>query len=261
MCFIKSSSNCYLSSYPSGVKKYGQQCPLARALDVIGERWSLLVVRELLLGPRRYTDLLDGLPGIPTNLLASRLKGLQAAGIVARRALPRPAAIAVYELTEIGRALRPALAELRAWGQRYGPEPDEGDAIQPAWVLLSGSGRPTGLPAGRTVELRIDTESFQLSTEGSLLTVTGGPAPVPDATITMSAETLYRLMTGETTVAPTLRQATVDGDPDTARLAIDTLHGGLTETPEVIAIPDETPASAPDQTRVPRRIKDESAMT
>jgi DNA-binding HxlR family transcriptional regulator len=210
------------------VKRYGQQCPLARALDVIGERWSLLVVRELLLGPRRYTDLLDGLPGVPTNLLASRLRELQAAGIIARRVLSRPTVVAVYELTEAGRALRPALAELRAWGQQYGSEPDDADTVRPAWVLLSASGRPTGLPAGRTVELRVGTESFQLGTDGSRLTVTGGPARGPDATITMPPEMLYRLMAGEAAVAPTIRQATVNGDPGTARLAIDTLKGVLT---------------------------------
>jgi DNA-binding HxlR family transcriptional regulator len=209
------------------VKRYGQQCPLARALDVVGERWSMLVVRELLLGPRRYTDLLDGLPGVPTNLLAGRLRELQAAGVVAKRVLPRPGAVTVYELTEAGRALRPALAELRAWGRHYGPAPDEADAVRPAWVLLSAGGRPTALPDGRTVELRIGAESFHLGADGSRLTVRGGPAPAPDATVTMPAAALYRLMAARATPTRTARESTVDGDAGAARFALDTLHGAL----------------------------------
>lgn len=211
------------------VKRYGQQCPLARALDVVGERWSMLVVRELLLGPRRYTDLLGNLPGVPTNLLAGRLKELQAAGVVARRVLPRPAAVTVYELTEAGRALRPVLAELRAWGQQYGSAPAEADAVRPAWVLLSAAGRPTALPDDQTCELRIGTESFHLGADGSRITIQGGPAPAPDATITMPPDTLYRLTVARTTPTRAARQSTVDGDADVARLTLDTLHGVLAD--------------------------------
>jgi DNA-binding HxlR family transcriptional regulator len=209
------------------VKRYGQQCPLARALDVVGERWSMLVVRELLLGPRRYTDLVDGLPGVPTNLLAGRLRELRAAGVVTRRVLPRPSAVTVYELTEAGHALRPALAELRAWGGQYGPTPAETDAVRPAWVLLSARGRPTALPDGRTCELRIDAESFQLGADGSRLTIRSGPAPAPDTTITMPPGTLYRLVAARATPTRTARESTVDGDAGIGRLVLDTLHGIL----------------------------------
>src|SRR3712207_6674695 len=97
-------------------RSYDQFCALAKALDVLGERWTLLVVRELLLGPKRYSDLLEGLPGIGTNLLATRLKTLEANGLVARRRLPAPAASTVYELTDRGRGLEPALYELMRWG-------------------------------------------------------------------------------------------------------------------------------------------------
>src|SRR3712207_3261653 len=97
-------------------RSYDQFCGLAKALDVLGERWTLLVVRELLLGPKRYSDLLEGLPGIGTNLLAARLKALEASGLVGRRRLPPPAASNVYELTERGRALEPAIFELIRWG-------------------------------------------------------------------------------------------------------------------------------------------------
>src|SRR5664279_1887637 len=110
------------------VKRYGQLCPLARALDVVGERWSLLVVRELALGPRRYSDLLNGLPGVPSNLLATRLRDLQDAGVIIKRTLPPPTVVTVYELTEAGHALRPVLGALREWGRRYGSAPADPDA-------------------------------------------------------------------------------------------------------------------------------------
>jgi DNA-binding HxlR family transcriptional regulator len=209
------------------VKRYGQRCALARALDVVGERWSLLVVRELTIGPRRYRDLLDGLPGVPTNLLATRLRDLQVAGLVAKRVLPPPTAVTVYELTEAGRALGPALAELREWGARYGSPVHDDDVAQPGWALMSASARPTALPEGRICELRVGPEVFQLSTEHAGLTVRGGQPGRPDSVITLSADTLYRLMAGGLTAAAARRQSTIDGDPAAARHLLDSLHGAL----------------------------------
>src|SRR6202023_3815405 len=98
------------------MKRYGQACAIARALDVLGERWSLLLVRELTLGPRRYRDLATGLPGIPSNVLAARLKDLQAAGVVTRHTLPAPTDVTVHELTDAGRGQRPTLRALLDWG-------------------------------------------------------------------------------------------------------------------------------------------------
>jgi DNA-binding HxlR family transcriptional regulator len=209
------------------VKRYGQRCSLARALDLVGERWSLLVVRELTLGPRRYRDLLDGLPGVPTNLLATRLKDLQAAGIVTKRVLAPPTVVTVYELTEAGRALTPALTELREWGARYGSPLRDDDVAQPGWALMSASSRPTALPEGRVCELRVGAEIFQLSNERAGLTVRGGQPGRADSVITLSAETLYRLLAGSLTAAAARRQATIDGDPDPASRLLDTLHGAL----------------------------------
>ena len=130
------------------MKRYGQRCPAAIALDVIGERWTPLIVRELMLGPKRFTDLADGLPGIGTNILTNRLAGLQDHGVVERRTLPRPTPVTVYELTDAGRALAPVLRELRAWGARYGPAPQPGDAVRPAWVVQSAAGRNPRLGPG-----------------------------------------------------------------------------------------------------------------
>ena len=107
-------------------RSYGQVCSVARALDVLGERWTLLVVRELLLGPKRFKDLLAVLPAMGSNRLGDRLKTLQAAGVVARRTLPPPAGVNVYELTESGQQLRPAIYCLGAWGSQL-PVPDSID--------------------------------------------------------------------------------------------------------------------------------------
>ncbi len=119
-----------------GTKEYGQYCPMALALERLGERWTLLIVRDLLAGPRRYSDLQTGLPGIGTNILASRLKGLVEMGLVEKRELPPPAASTVYELTAAGRGLGPTLIELGRWGMQFLPEQDF-DPAQIAEALRS----------------------------------------------------------------------------------------------------------------------------
>ena len=213
------------------MKRYGQACAIARALDVVGERWSLLLVRELTFGPRRYRDLATGLPGIPSNVLAARLKDLQAAGVVTRRTLPAPTDVTVYELTDAGRALQPALNELLDWGRRYGPRVSPDDAVQPGWALLNGAGRPAALPGGQTCELRVGPESFYLSSDAGQLTFRRGPAPDGDALVTMPADTLYSLLTGQTTVTDAVRHSTVDGDTQIARRALEPLAAAALTKP------------------------------
>ena len=115
-------------------KRYDQYCPVAHALDLVGERWTLLIVRELMHGPRRYTDLVEHLPGIGTNILAARLRDLEGCGIVARRQLPPPAASKVYELTDYGRELKAALRELALWGARSLGPPAAEDELFPGWL-------------------------------------------------------------------------------------------------------------------------------
>src|SRR6266576_1022491 len=167
----------------ASMKHYEQACAIARALDIVGDRWSLLLVRELTLGPRRYRDLAAGLPGIPSNVL-----------------------------TGAGRALQPALTELLHWGLRYAPGPSQDAAAQPGWGLLAAAGRPTALPAGQTCELRVGPEFFYLGSDAGTLTVRRGPAPDGDAVVTMPAGTLYSLLTGQTTVTGAVRHSTVDVD-------------------------------------------------
>jgi len=213
------------------MKHYGQACAIARALDVIGDRWSLLLVRELVLGPRRYRDLATGLPGIPSNVLAARLKDLQADGVITRRTLPAPTDVTLYELTDAGRALQPALKELLDWGLRYGPAPSQDDAGQPSWALLTAAGRPTALPDGQTCELRVGPEFFYLSSDAGKLTVRRGPAPDGDAVVTMSVDILYSLLTGQTTVADALQHSAVEGDTETARRAMEPLASAALAKP------------------------------
>jgi len=120
-------------------RSYDQYCPIARALDTVGERWALLIVRELLEGPRRYTDLHADLPGVSTDVLAGRLKDMERDGLVTRRRLPPPGAAYVYELTGQGRELRPVLDALGVWGAPLLGEPRPTDAIREHW----GASAPT----------------------------------------------------------------------------------------------------------------------
>ena len=205
------------------MKRYGQACAIARSLDVIGERWNLLLVRELSLGPLRHRDLAAGVPGIPSNVLAARLKDLQAAGVVAKRTLPAPADVTVYELTDAGRALQPALKELFDWGWSYAPAPDPDDAVQPGWALLSVAGRRSPLPEGRTCELRIGPDAFHLGSEAGKVTVSRGSAPSADVVVAVSADTFYGLMAGQVPVAGALERAEVEGEAGIARHVLDML--------------------------------------
>src|SRR5213079_2841307 len=119
--------------------RYQQFCGLARALDVAGDRWTLLIVRELVLGPRRFTDLIEGLPGVSRNLLAERLRALERDGIVTRQELPPPAARQVYELTDDGRDLAAAMAPLIAWGARRMSDRASMDTFHPRWAAIGMS--------------------------------------------------------------------------------------------------------------------------
>jgi DNA-binding HxlR family transcriptional regulator len=136
-------------------RSYRQFCGLAKALDIVGERWTLLIVRNLLLGPRRYSDLLDELPGVTTNLLAKRLQELEAAGLVEKERLPPPVPAVLYRLTADGAALEPAIMELARWGGRYLDRPRAGDTVNVGWGLLSMKRRYRG---GRTLTVGIEVD-------------------------------------------------------------------------------------------------------
>ena len=176
------------------MKRYDQYCPIACSLGLIGERWTLLVVRELMHGPKRYTDLVDGLHGIGTNILAARLKALEAAGLVERRKLPPPAASNVYELTPTGQGLRPVLHELARFGARLmGPPPLE--ALDPGWLVdaLDLALSPIS-PVGR-LAFRIGDE------EASLVDGVARPGLVddPDVFVESDAIGFYHLVVNRQT--------------------------------------------------------------
>jgi DNA-binding HxlR family transcriptional regulator len=117
------------------MRSYGQYCTIARALDVVGERWTLLIVRELLFqGPCRFTDLKNGLPGIATNLLSSRLKDLEDDGLITREDAPPPVATTLYALTDEGRSLEPVLKAVSDWGRHLMVVEHDGDVFQPHWL-------------------------------------------------------------------------------------------------------------------------------
>ena len=182
------------------MKKYGQYCPMAHALDLVGERWSLLIVRELLEeGPLRYTDLHCRLSGCGTNILAARLKQLEQGGIVQRRQLPPPAASTVYELTGYGEALRPVMHELAHWGARSLGPPVVADALDPGW--LTGALRIALPPTSPCIEFRIGDEVAYVADGESF----AGAAPEPVAVVEGDVGAFYDLLVNRDVDAITVR--------------------------------------------------------
>jgi DNA-binding HxlR family transcriptional regulator/putative sterol carrier protein len=201
-----------------GKRRYGQYCALARALDTVGERWTLLIVRELMLGPRRYTDLLDALPGIGTNLLADRLKELEQRGVVQRSRLPRPAAAAVYELTAHGRGLEPAVIELTRWGSNELRRPRRSEHFRPAWlgIAMRAAFRPeVAAGVSETYAFRIGDEMLHAHVENGTLQVRQGPSDEADVTFTSDARTLREVLSGNLSLTDAVAQekARLAGDP------------------------------------------------
>ena len=180
----------------TGRRTYGDSCGIARALDIVGERWALLVVRELVTGPKRFSDLRAGLPKIAPDVLARRVRDLEAAGVVTRRTLPPPAASRVYELTEWGRELAPALVALGRWGSRA-PLPAEPSALSVAAAIVAlettfDPGAARGLT--ESYELRLNGEAFSVSVGDGRLEVDPGPAAAPAAIIETDTATLAAVL-------------------------------------------------------------------
>jgi DNA-binding HxlR family transcriptional regulator len=194
------------------VRRYEHYCPVAHALDMVGDRWELLIVRELLLGPKRYTDLADGLPGIGTNILAARLRDLEACGVIAKKTLPPPFASKVYELTDYGRELKPVLRELALWGARSLGPPTPEDELFPGWLVnpIDTVLAPFA-PPGR-FEFRVGDEVASL-VDGVART---GPVENPDVVVEGDAAGLYHLFAERS-----LHGVTVEGDRELLAKLID----------------------------------------
>ena len=205
-------------------KRYDEYCPVAHALGLVGERWALLVVLELMRGPKRYTDLAENLRGIGTNILASRLRDLEAGGVVTKRTLPPPAASKVYELTDYGRELRPVIRELALWGARTLGPPTHEDELFPGWLAnaLDTVLAPLA-PLGR-FEFRVGEEVSSL-VDGEVL---DGPVEDPDVVVEGDPEGVYYMF-----IQRRLDCVSVEGD-----------RGLLEELIAAAPAPVDLPASA-----------------
>jgi DNA-binding HxlR family transcriptional regulator len=181
----------------AGKRTYGDPCGVARALDVIGERWGLLVVRELLLGPKRFTDLRAGLPHVAPDVLSQRLRELEQGGVVRRGKLAPPAGSRIYELTDWGRELEPVMLGLGRWGTRAPFPPGETelgiDSLILALKTLFDVARADGI-SGRTFELRLGDQRFAVRVGEWQLDVSRRAVDSPDAVIAAAPGTLERVL-------------------------------------------------------------------
>ncbi|MDT0398669.1 MULTISPECIES: helix-turn-helix domain-containing protein [Streptomyces] len=190
-------------------RSYDQYCSAARALDAVGDRWTLLIVRELLGGPRRYTDLHADLPGVSTDVLASRLKDMERDGLTTRRRLPPPGAAYVYELTPRGAALLPVLQALGTWGEAELGERRPTDAVRAHWFALP---LLRALDGEGLVEVRLDEGRFHLHVGTEEGPVYGdGPAPgEPDALLCLDTDTCTAIGRGELALTEAVRVGRVE---------------------------------------------------
>lgn len=206
------------------MKSYMEYCAVARALDVIGDRWSLLIVRELLLRPCRYTDLRDGLPGIATNLLADRLRQLTEASVVVGVEEPPPIATTVYRLTERGQALSATIYELVRWGAPLMAEPPGEQAFRSRWLRLAVEALLDGRagPADVTIQLDVGDEPVIIQARQGRVRAHSGIAAGPDLVMTGPPHTVLGLVAGYIDVGDSdTRGAQLTGDVT----ALARLHG------------------------------------
>jgi len=192
------------------MKSYGQYCALARGLDVIGDRWTLLIVRELLAEPRRYSELLEGLPGIATNLLAERLRGLEEHGVVARDAEAR------YQLTEWGQGLSESLHAVARWAGPLMATPPGDDAFRSAWLALPVAVIFDGVDSRRprlTIEVRTGDAPVTIESRNGQVRVEPRPAMFPDLVLAGPPEGIIGLLTGALDETSAARQGVkIQGD-------------------------------------------------
>jgi DNA-binding HxlR family transcriptional regulator len=209
-------------------RSYGQFCGFARALELVGERWALLVVRDLVLGPKRFTELRRGLPRIPTNILSARLKELEDAGVLRRRVLPRPAAGVVYELTGYGQELEDIVLRLGLWGARSLGDPRPDDIVTTDSLILAL--RATFLPeaagdlrAGYQLNLG-DVVVHARIDQGSL---EAGEGPLAGADLVIETGPAIRaLLSGELSPGEAVQTGSVrlTGDPDLLTRFVEAFH-------------------------------------
>ena len=194
-------------------RSYGDQCGVARSLDVVGERWALLIVRELLLGPKRFNDLLAGLPGASPNVISQRLRELSGGGVIRQRDLGPPARVRVYELTDWGRELEPVILHLGQWGT-HAPLPEgAGWGLDSLLLALQATADPA-VVNGR-YEMRIGPDIVTVDGTSGSVRLRRGTADRPQATLTTDADTLHDVTLGMRSIADAVKSGDLrlDGDP------------------------------------------------
>jgi DNA-binding HxlR family transcriptional regulator len=202
-------------------RTYREYCAVARSLDLLGQRWTMLIVRDLFLGPQRYTDLLEGLPGIATDMLTARLRMLEAEGFVRRRELPPPAPATVYELTDAGYGLTPLLRALGDVGLGLLGEPAPGERINPGPTVMSLmlTFRPEAVPGlTETYGLEVDGRAFSVAVAGGGALCRRGAPEEAAATLRTDARTLVALLRGEEGTATALEAGRLVAEGDRAAL-------------------------------------------
>jgi DNA-binding HxlR family transcriptional regulator/putative sterol carrier protein len=202
--------------------RYQQYCALARALDVAGDRWTLLIVRELVPGPRRFTDLLDGLPGVSRNLLTERLRGLERDGVIARRKLPAPAARLVYELTPDGRELADAMVALIRWGARRLGDRKSGESFRPRWSAVGMAGladREATKDINESYDFLVGDSAFHFTVDDGSIEVHDGRAHDPAVVVTADEETYAGIAAGTITASSAVSAGTLafSGDAEAVK--------------------------------------------
>ena len=211
------------NGHTGGVTRgYGQFCGLARALDLVGGRWALLVVRDLLTGPKRFSELQAGLHGVPTNVLTSRLRELEEAGIVERRVQAHPGGGVAYALTEYGLELEEPVLRLGFWGAKTMGTPCEGDfiSVDSLALALRGAFRPDRARGPQRVyELRIDGKPLRVAVKSGRVSVPAESPKEPDVVLETEPGVMRELLSGSLPVdaAITSGHLRVDGEPAEAR--------------------------------------------
>jgi len=204
-------------------RSYDQYCGLARALDVLGERWTLLIVRNLLLGPQRYSDLLRGLPGITTNLLAKRLQEMEAEGLIDRGEGPSDATS--YRLTDIGRDLEPAIHALGRWGWRRMGKPTGRDRRSIEWLLVSLRRRYRG-GVTLSTELEADGNAYHIVLRGDRAEIGRGRVPAPDLRVRGKGTEIAQLFLDGLPKDPEASTLEVDGHARQLRTLVSAFERG-----------------------------------
>ncbi len=236
-------------------RTYGDSCGIARALDLVGERWALLVARELLLGPKRFTDLRTGLPNIGPDVLAQRLRELERSGVIWRSRLPPPAAVRVYELTDWGRELGPVLLALGRWGSRA-PLPDQPpplgvDALVIALeTTFDPAAGPPGSQRSASCELALGDQVFALEVADAALDVRRGRPAAPEAAIATDPGTLAAVLWHGRPLEAAIADGAlrIEGDLRAAKALLRRFPA-----PVAVTAPEEGEPAAEDD-RAPKRL-------